>query len=892
MEKNLILTRAQGAVLSRDFTTAVRLYKQLLNSDPSNVDYLKEVGSIYVKAGQDEKAIPYYEQIIMFYPHYIEAMNSLGAIFRRLKRYDESVAILLKALDEGRQIPSINYNLGFTYKEMGQYDDAIEAFDYVIAEKPDDVLAYNHLGVLYLAKKEYQKSIAAFKRGLQVDPNHPILNYNLARCYDECKMYSESIRCYQSALKAKPGWVDAVKDFSSLLVKCQQTKEAADLVSHSIELHPNDVKMLCLLGNIYLNQYDFDSAVKTFKKAKSYKASDVEVLTGLANALEKDAMLSESISEIEQALEIEPDNKDVKKQYVSSLLSAHEYDNAHAVVEGLYRGGGDKDPQVLDLYGQYYICSNNEAKAQEMYKKLASVNPLYKNYMLGAAERYNQIGQVNKAIGMAKNYISKDSKNSAGYNTLGKIYTQAGHYQDAIEAYEKSRSLSGTNVFADKQLGSLRVKAELLTKPSEDIKIEESVSTDLEDDIALGEDVAVENEVAATEEFDFSQMGDNVLMTEALQESEDEFFDSLDEEESEQSEEKDEAVPEEEEDFDFEKYSDPFNDYQNGEAALSSSADDENKDSDIFGDNKNQNMEEDSLPQEVPLEKPAESQIPSATKQESPSDNGISEEQARQLEDRLRNSTEQAMLAAMDAQRKVHELELEQEKLRAENEALVKKAVEEAFEKQEDEEVEESQEENILEEPAEDSSYIPEENAEEEEVIEEDSAEDDVEEISGSNEIEESNAGENLLNPAMMLQKIEAILKDDDEAKDHAEELGLFIKLKELCEYLPENEKDSFASCRARMLIEFLIAKYSGKPGLLLTATSLIKSGVLGVEVSRNLAEENDEDLSNELIKRVIQSMKKLSSGLEDKNLQTALCLSADGILEKIELENQKSQIF
>ena len=66
-EKNLILTRAQGAVIARDFPTAARLYKQLLKDDPSNVDYLKELGSIYVKNGEDVKAIPYYEQIITFY---------------------------------------------------------------------------------------------------------------------------------------------------------------------------------------------------------------------------------------------------------------------------------------------------------------------------------------------------------------------------------------------------------------------------------------------------------------------------------------------------------------------------------------------------------------------------------------------------------------------------------------------------------------------------------------------------------------------------------------------------------------------------------------------------------------------------------------------------------
>ena len=38
MEKNLILSKAKGAVLSHDFGTAARLYKMLLAEDPSNVE--------------------------------------------------------------------------------------------------------------------------------------------------------------------------------------------------------------------------------------------------------------------------------------------------------------------------------------------------------------------------------------------------------------------------------------------------------------------------------------------------------------------------------------------------------------------------------------------------------------------------------------------------------------------------------------------------------------------------------------------------------------------------------------------------------------------------------------------------------------------------------------
>ena len=99
MANSLILTKAQNAITAHDWTTAARLYKELLRGDASNVEYLQQLGSIYVRSGQDEKAIPYYEQIITFNAQNTDAMVSLGGIFRRLKRYEDSVNILHKAFN-------------------------------------------------------------------------------------------------------------------------------------------------------------------------------------------------------------------------------------------------------------------------------------------------------------------------------------------------------------------------------------------------------------------------------------------------------------------------------------------------------------------------------------------------------------------------------------------------------------------------------------------------------------------------------------------------------------------------------------------------------------------------------------------------------------------------
>lgn len=542
-EMNLILTRAKAAVMSHDFITAARLYKQLLKEEPSNVDYLKELGSIYVKNSEDNKAIPIYEQIISYYPHYVEAMNSLGAIYRRLHLYPESIDILQKALSEGRQTASVYYNLGFTYKEMKKYDQAIEAFNSVITENPADVLAHNHLGMIYLALKQYDKSIAAFMKGLQIDQNHPILNYNLATCYREDNQINEAIRCYEKALRAKPGWIDAIKDFSSLLIKCQKTKEASDLVQQSIELHPNDTKLLTMLGNIYLDQYDYDSAEKTFKRAQLVNDKDVNILRGLAQSLEKGEKPKEALDAVSQALRLAPDNKDVQKQYVHTLLSAEEYDAAHDNVQDLYDANGKQDPQVLDLYGQYYICTDDDNKAQNYYDEIERISKQYKEYLLSAADRYNQIGKNEKAEEKAKAYISKEVRNPAGYNLLGKIYSETGNYQKAIESYDKSRNLRKPNILADKQIQKLQGK---LVAPV----AEEAPLPPIPEDENIPEEIietAPQIQEEEEEEFDFGTMGDNVPMGEALLEKEKDFFDDLDEATGE-AEEAD-PTPEEEEDL-------------------------------------------------------------------------------------------------------------------------------------------------------------------------------------------------------------------------------------------------------------------------------------------------------------------------------------------------------
>lgn len=1042
MSNQMIIERAKSAEMSHDYATAARLYKELLLHDSTNAEYLSALGRIYINAGEDKKAIPYFEQIHTFHPEDINSMTALGGIFRRLGRYEDSTAILYKALETGKDNLNVSYNLGFTLKEMKNYEDAIDAFENVIAMNPRDVLTHNHLGSIYYETNELDKAVAAYKRGLQIDPNHPILNYNLARTYRKQKNYPDAVRCYETALKTRPNWPEAITEFSRLLIKCQKSEEAARIVKQSIKIHPNNPDLLYSLGQVYLNQFDYDNAKKTLKQANAVKSNDVKILTALSAAYEKADESEKALDTILNAIDLEPLNNDVRMQYVDTLLSVNDYNSAFMTIESLDNETKGRDVHVMDLYGQYYITQGQDEKAEQYFNRIEKTDHHYKDYMLGASKRYSQLEKYDDAEKYARNFVKVRENRPEGYNMLGKIYTKTGNLELAREAYEKGTKVRRPNVLARKGMEDV-IRLQSMPGDKTEENAEDQIKAENQgDEITEAE---ITNDEILDEDFDFTSLGDN----EDLEEPVDEMT----------------SIADQLEDDDFDIFDDMDEDEADGDTLPAEelmdaigSADSQEPENTLKAEG-NEDFEEPELSvEEIPLADEVSEDDGLVNAGQSAAGNDFSGEAALSQQDNLslsdkaldalssaQQAASQALQLALDAEKRVGEMEEKQKEFEAKNEE--RRSAEEKTGIKDDEGLEESkqsedfdldeeltpanqdeqepadfaeeaeQEESAVQtEPDEESlegTEVEEAEAEEEseatdsEEIDENANPDEVsdnegdegessdeiaaeEDISlegadeiGDNESQEfarmpednSNfddqfnaeleenldttpftsvielyaellaiygdiddsesqkelsslaekieAGEisaeeaqesekeadNFQAPAElpasgmeddkevqevaeMLSKIEAILSDDELALKYSKEISMLKRLKTLCEYLPAEEKVAFASGRIRMLMDYLLSKMSGKPGLLLTTQSLLKSGILGNEYRVQLISECEDELNNELIRRVLIYMKKLAESLEDFGLAAALRACADGALEKIEMKNQKSQIF
>ena len=885
---NMIIERAKTAALARDFSLAARLYKGELKKDPNNMDILRALADIYVKSGEDEKAIPYYENLLTFNAHDVMSMNSLGAIYRRLKQYEKSIDILTKALDEDEKTAVINYTLGFTYKDMGNLEDAIECFENVITENPNDVLAYNHLGVIYTGLKEYAKAEATFHRGLQIDPNHPIIQYNLAHTYEGLKDYTSAGRCYELALKSKPGWTDAVIDYSSLLINCKKTIQASAIVKKTCAIYPRDAELQSLLGRIYMKQYDWENAEKAFTKAHSVKPNDLIILSGLAEALEKNGKAEKAAELLKDAAE-KPDAKiDLKKQYAHILLSEKNLGAAYQIIQQLQKINPD-DVQVLDLCAQYAICMGDTSHFDKCFNEIKNKYPNYAHHFLDGARRYFQNGNFDYALKLADEYSNRRNTNAAVYNLSGEIYTAQKNYRMAICTYWEAVASAEENIAAKKALQYLE-------------DIEPEVSHEVEKPVIEEEEESDLLELIEDEEFDFGAMSgktieeDDDTSLDELKKSEDATFEEVAESVNALA---DHEVPVENGDFTVDDLEDIDID------ELEEEPEEEEEESPIKVENEPLSFQPDS-PATIQSPELADSLREAAERAEEIA-KSVAEAQEKmldaleKLQQNQNNEGERSDL--IDQIEKVSPLE--QSFTTPENDPNLNGIsgkggfgsdvtfsdpfqTEKGFA---------ASPESIFSSPVDqtikDSSMFQEPDFSEPVQADPFQAFEDYNtgmteffdpKFEDINEIQKNlEAARTIKEAKSFIPKIIRMLEDKDKAERFHSEIDLFTKLRSLSTYLEPKDKKVFMGSRTRLLMDFLVAKMSGRPGLLKTMQGLVKSGALGNDVDPAVMEKAVAGLTgDELTKKVLNDLKKMTDSLADRDLAKALKDAADEALSRL----------
>ena len=127
-------------------------------------------------------------------------MTNLGAVYANLKRYNESVFVLEKAI-EIRQYDRTYDKLGLVYVEIGDEENAIEQFNEAIKINPRYAKAHNDLGTVYGRIGEFDLALEEFNTAIKIDKDYADAYYNLGILLEFLDEEDEARKNFENALR-------------------------------------------------------------------------------------------------------------------------------------------------------------------------------------------------------------------------------------------------------------------------------------------------------------------------------------------------------------------------------------------------------------------------------------------------------------------------------------------------------------------------------------------------------------------------------------------------------------------------------------------------------------------------------------------------------------------
>ncbi|KAF7280203.1 hypothetical protein GWI33_006296 [Rhynchophorus ferrugineus] len=258
-----------------------------------------------------EEADMLYRQAISMRADYTQAYINRGDILIKLNRTKEAQEVYERALLYDSNNPDIYYNLGVVFLEQGKASQALAYLDKALEIDPEHEQALLNSAILLqeFGRPEFRKT--ARERLLKLlakDKANERVHFNLGMLAMDEKDIPEAEHWFRRAVHLKTDFRSALFNLALLLADDHRPLEAAPFLNQLVKYHPDHVKGLILLGDIYINNIkDLDAAEGCYKKILELEPDNIQGLHNLCVVHVERGKLLEAHKCLEEAHRLAPE---------------------------------------------------------------------------------------------------------------------------------------------------------------------------------------------------------------------------------------------------------------------------------------------------------------------------------------------------------------------------------------------------------------------------------------------------------------------------------------------------------------------------------------------------------------------------------------------------------
>lgn len=155
----------------KDFKDQDALWLATDKNSPSSPQNHNNLGDLYARRGQFEKAIDEFQKAINLMPNYGDAYHNIANIYVQTGKMDQAIASYQKALQFNPNLWQSHQNLGSIYYNQGKFSLAEERFKKALSINPQNPSLYTALGIILLSEGKKDEAIEQLKTALTFNSN-------------------------------------------------------------------------------------------------------------------------------------------------------------------------------------------------------------------------------------------------------------------------------------------------------------------------------------------------------------------------------------------------------------------------------------------------------------------------------------------------------------------------------------------------------------------------------------------------------------------------------------------------------------------------------------------------------------------------------------------------
>ncbi|KAG8188762.1 hypothetical protein JTE90_012233 [Oedothorax gibbosus] len=278
---------------------------------PSHLNVFLNLGNLISRNGTRlEEADALYRQAIGMRADYIQAYINRGDILIKLNRTTEALQVYEKALQLDGKNPDIYYNLGVVYLEKRQIVEALTYFDKALELDPEHEQALMNSAILIQESGSLQKRQIAYERLYKLikkGNGNERVYFNLGMLAMDDKKIVAAENWFKKAVELKKNFRSALFNLALLLSDDHRPLEAVPFLKQLLKHHPDHIKGLTLLGDVYINHLkDLNAAQKCYERILSLDPSNVQATHNLCVVWVESGLLAQAESCLLRAVSLAP----------------------------------------------------------------------------------------------------------------------------------------------------------------------------------------------------------------------------------------------------------------------------------------------------------------------------------------------------------------------------------------------------------------------------------------------------------------------------------------------------------------------------------------------------------------------------------------------------------